>query len=123
MASQVIENDIRPLVNSGDFAGAVKVFYERSEQILSGEIPVGYSTTASSSTTSSDSNFWIVIVGFFIGVALRNIFKKKLKSKKDKNTLKVIVSVIGSIFIFLFFIFSAAFVGLIIMLLIVGIIF
>ncbi len=62
MASQVIENDIRPLVNSGDFYGAVKVFYERSAQILSGEMPVGY-TTSSTATTSDNENY-LPIAGF-----------------------------------------------------------
>lgn len=47
MASQVIENDIRPLVNAGDIAGAIKIFYERSQQIIGGEIPVGYTTSSS----------------------------------------------------------------------------
>jgi len=46
MASQVIENDIRPLVNSGDIAGAIKVFYERSKQIIGGEIPTGYTDSS-----------------------------------------------------------------------------
>jgi len=47
MASRVIEQDIRPLVNSGDFYNAVKIFYERSASIISGEIPIGYTSTAS----------------------------------------------------------------------------
>jgi len=69
MASQVIENDIRPLVNSGDIAGAIGVFYQRSAEILSGELPAGYETTSPSDDTSS-SNFPYIgaLIGFFLGL-------------------------------------------------------
>jgi uncharacterized membrane protein YgcG len=127
MASQVIENDIRPLVNSGDFGGAVKAFYDKSIQILSGELPIGYTTSASSSSSSDDSSqFRIVIVGFIIGMSLRSVFgkkTKKIKSKKVKNILKIGVPSLIAVLIFLFFIFSAAFVSTIIIFLIVGIVF
>jgi len=63
MASQVIENDIRPLVNSGNIAGAIKVFYQRSEEILSGEIPAGYQTQ-SVSNDNGKSVYIAVIIGF-----------------------------------------------------------
>ena len=63
MASQVIENDIRPLVNSGDIAGAITAFYQRSEEILSGEIPAGYQTQ-SASNDSGKSVYIAVIIGF-----------------------------------------------------------
>lgn len=67
MASQVIENDIRPLVNSGDFAGAIKVFYERSKQIIGGEIPAGYTTVTSVGEKKDDSFAYVaLIIGFFL---------------------------------------------------------
>ncbi len=34
IANRIIEEHIRPLVNSGDFAGAVKVFYEKSAEVI-----------------------------------------------------------------------------------------
>jgi len=81
MASQVIE-DIRPLVNSGDFYGAVKLFYERSMQIIGWELPEGY-------TTQSDTH-WILflilfVVCFFPFVALIWFIAKKNK-KGNNNT-------------------------------------
>lgn len=66
LASQVIENDIRPLVNSGDIAGAIKVFYQRSEEILSGEIPTGYTTTPAKKDSST--TYIAIIIGFFLGI-------------------------------------------------------
>lgn len=75
MASQVIENDVRPLVNSGDIAGAIKVFYDRSQQIIWWEIPVGYSTTS-----EDDSSYIFIFFGFILGYFLRFFYRnKKLK--------------------------------------------
>lgn len=38
LASQIIEQSVRPLVNSGDYAGAIQAFYARAAQaITSGE--------------------------------------------------------------------------------------
>ena len=77
MASQVIENDIRPLVNSGDIAGAITAFYQRSAEILSGEIPAGYATTSSSDDNSSTNFPYIgALIGFFLGLGLRRYLKK-----------------------------------------------
>lgn len=59
MASQVIENDIRPLVNSGDFVWAIRAFYSKSEQIIWGEIPAWYSD-------DSDDSFYIFLFVWFI---------------------------------------------------------
>ncbi len=72
MASQLIENDIRPLVNSGDIAGAIKVFYERSKQIIWWEIPEGY-------TSSSDESLLYVFLflWFLLWLILRLLYKKK----------------------------------------------
>lgn len=72
MASQVIENDIRPLVNSGDIAGAIKVFYARSQQIIGGEIPVGYT-----SSSQDDLLYLFVFLGALLGYLLRFLYKKK----------------------------------------------
>ena len=62
MASQIIENDIRPLVNNGDIAGAVKIFYERSEQIIAGEY------TVATQSTSQDKSFTYmgILIGFIL---------------------------------------------------------
>jgi uncharacterized protein len=37
IANRIIEENIRPLVNAGDFVGAVKVFYSKSAEIIAGE--------------------------------------------------------------------------------------
>jgi len=72
MASQVIENDIRPLVNSGDIAGAINIFYERSKQIIWWEIPLGYSTISWATLL-----YMYVFFGFILGYILRFFYKKK----------------------------------------------
>lgn len=97
MASQVIENDIRPLVNSGDIAGAIKIFYERSKQIIGWEIPVGYSTT----TEKQEIPYLAIFIGFFLWLGLKRYLKwwfKKL-SKPFKKGIGIWLSVF---FIFAF---------------------
>lgn len=77
IAWQLIENDIRPLVNSGDIAGAIKVFYEKSQQIIWWEIPVDYSTTSDSE--NSDVLYIFMFFGFILGFLLRSLYKKRDK--------------------------------------------
>ena len=55
-ASQIIEQDIRPLVNSGDYYGAIKAFYARSADVIGGEYQSTSPDTSSSSSTSSPSS-------------------------------------------------------------------
>lgn len=119
MASQVIENDIRPLVNSGDFAGAVKAFYERSIQILSWEIPVGYTTTVD----KKDDSFAYValIIGFFLWMGLKKFLKWSFKTLK--KPLKKGIGIWLSIFFIFAFLAGIYLAGTFLLLLFFGIIF
>lgn len=84
IASQIIENDIRPLVNSDDFYDAVKIFYERSEQVIAWEYTVD--KVAVWYWVLSDENlFWSIMFLFWIiGGALLQ-FITRLLSKKVRN--------------------------------------
>lgn len=44
-ASEIIEKYIRPLVNSGDFAGAVKAYYEMTPKYIGGEYTADAATS------------------------------------------------------------------------------
>jgi uncharacterized membrane protein YgcG len=50
IAQQVID-EIRPFINNADFYGAVKLFYERSIQIIGGEMPQGYTLQSHQNST------------------------------------------------------------------------
>jgi len=84
MASQVIE-DVRPLVNSGDFYWAIKLFYERSQQILGWETPEWY-------TKPENNDAWYILcvfLWFFAGIFFMEFLLKKLKKKKKKPHNKI----------------------------------
>ncbi len=117
MASQVIENDIRPLVDNGDIAGAIKVFYEKSKQIIGGEIPV---ISTSASTEKSDDSFvgFAIFVWFFLWVWLRR-FLKKWKKWSLKKWITLWLSLLFSL---LFFV-GIYFVGMLLLFVAIGIFF
>ena len=101
MASQVIENDIRPLVNSGDIAGAIKVFYERSKQIIWWEIPAGYTTVTSVGEKKDDSIIYIwLIIGFFLWMGLKRFLKGWFKTLKKPLKKRI------GIWLTVFFVFA-----------------
>ena len=71
LANRIIEENIRPLVNSGDFYGATKAFYEKSAEVIGGEY-ANTQATSSTDTSSSDQYsgkgvFWIFVFGVFLG--------------------------------------------------------
>ena len=101
MASQVIENDIRPLVNSWDIAGAIKAFYEKSEQILSGELPAGYTTVTAVGEKKDDSFVYIaLIIGFFLWMGLKRFLKWWFKTLKKPLKKRI------GIWLTVFFVFA-----------------
>lgn len=106
MASQVIENDIRPLVNSGDIAGAIKIFYEKSKQIIGGEIPVTYSSTSPEKPDDSFIGF-AIFIWFFLWIWLKRFLKKW-----QKSSLKKWITIWLSILFSLLFFVGIYFVGM-----------
>jgi len=61
LANRMIENDIRPYVNSGDRYTAVNNFYIKSMQIISGDIPQEYISDSQNLNTDSKSEFYMAI--------------------------------------------------------------
>ncbi len=103
MASQVIENDIRPLVNAGDIAGAIKIFYERSQQIIGGEIPVGYTT--SSSFWQDDSMYIAMFLGFVLWLWIKRLWKlRSTKHTKKSFLIWFAFFFLGALFVGIYFI-------------------
>lgn len=77
LASRIIEEDIRPLVNNWDFSGAVRAFYQRSIQAITTD----EYQTVSASTSNSNSEFpWIL--GLIIGVIFAGFLKSMWSTKK-----------------------------------------
>lgn len=119
MASQVIENDIRPLVNSGDIAAAIRVFYERSKQIIWGEIPLGYTDPAD---IPDESNMYLaVFLWFLLGVWLKRFGKWYYKTLSKQ--IKKILAIWLSLFFLFAFLVGIYFVGTFLLWLFFGIIF
>ena len=67
LASRFIEENIRPLVNSGDFAGAIRMFYDKWIAAISSDEPPQIQYTSNSS--SSNNNPWYFF-GFIFWIAL-----------------------------------------------------
>lgn len=79
LASRIIEEDIRPLVNSGDFTGAIQKFYERSILAIDTGEWKDYQTSTNSLIWKSNDSVW------FIGLILWFILASFIKSKSLKN--------------------------------------
>ena len=78
LVSRIIEEDIRPLVNTGDFAGAVRAFYDRSMSAIATDEAAAIQ---SSSSDNTDTPFWVIwlVIGFIIAILLQSKSKKPLK--------------------------------------------
>ena len=86
LASKIIEEDIRPLVNSGDIAWAIRAFYTRSEQAIA----AGEWKHIDDDLSNKDEEwflFFIALAGFAIGKWLR---AWKGKSKKQRWSMLII---------------------------------
>lgn len=107
MASRIIENDIRPLVNSWDFYGAVKSFYEKSalavawEYVADGQSLLGW---------DSSSVYIAVILWFFLGMWLNRFLKWGFKQLSKK--LKKWIGIWLSVFFFVAFLVWIYFAGM-----------
>ena len=98
LASQVIENDIRPLVDRGDVVWAIRVFYQRSMQIIGWEIPY---SKPSSSRSGTVADYVPLILGFLLWVLLKSSLSGILKDKKYKKKIVSfwLISLVIAIFI------------------------
>jgi len=100
LASRIIEDDIRPLVNKWDFAGAVRAFYTRSISAISSDEWTLY--TQQPSNTQWSESFWMIWLIF--GVIFATLLKKKSFFKKWKWIQKYfIIALITILFILMFF--------------------
>lgn len=93
LASKIIEEDIRPLVNSWDYAGAVRVFYDRSQQaISSGE------WKAMQPLDDIDGNesllFIVALFAYFLGKSARSLKKEKSKKRRSSLWMTGLISVL-----------------------------
>ena len=83
LVKRIIENDIRPLVDKGDFASAVNAFYKRcSEAIDNNEA----SSIKNEFFSQEQKEEWFWIFGLILGFILASLIKKK----KIKKTIKKI---------------------------------
>ena len=67
-AREVIENYIRPLVNSGDIYGAVKSFYDTVPKYIAGEYTAN--AAASGQTTNTNAGWWFLAFLYYIIVGI-----------------------------------------------------
>ena len=102
VASQIIENDIRPLVNNGDFYGAIRVFYEKSKQVIAWEYVVD-KVSLWSKFLANDSLFWLTMLLFWIsGGFLLPLITKFLPKKTKKTFQRFIWILLFASFLFMF---------------------
>jgi uncharacterized protein len=96
LISRIIEQDIRPLVNQGNFSAAVRMFYDKCSQAIDSPVaPTQLQDSSISHYTWSDSLF-------FFGVILWLILASLAKIKKMKGSVKkIIISILSVIILFL----------------------
>lgn len=83
LVKRIIEEDIRPLVDSGDFAGAVRVFYERCSKAIDSDEWATFSKTITFSSKQESEWFWIF--GLILWFILASLIKQKKISKSIKK--------------------------------------
>ena len=80
VAKRIIEENIRPLVNTGDFAGAVKIFYSRSAEIIGWEFSIDKRASSAQSYFNEDG-FYMFFMWFMLwltwGQRINYLKKKK----------------------------------------------
>ncbi|MEI7563102.1 MAG: TPM domain-containing protein [bacterium] len=54
IANRIIEENIRPLVNAGDFYGAIKAFYSKSAEVIGGEFTMDTWTSSAQAYFNKD---------------------------------------------------------------------
>ncbi|MFA5748308.1 MAG: TPM domain-containing protein [Candidatus Absconditabacterales bacterium] len=83
-ASNIIENDIRSYVNSGDFYQAINNFYAKSIEIIDAGGDSNYPTNLN--TQKKSDYFIFIIIGFLIGSGISALLKKSKKLEISKNS-------------------------------------
>jgi uncharacterized protein len=97
LASRIIEQDIRPYVNSWDLVQAIKNFYSRSISAIASDEWLAYldkgsdAISSQSDSDDSDPSFWL---GIMLWGVLWSILKSWKKKKSLWRKILVIVSVI-----------------------------
>lgn len=88
LASKIIEEDIRPLVNNWDIAGAIRAFYTRSIAIIADPnewSDVSNDVVWSAKTKWDDSLFWGLLLWWFLWSRLRSWRKKYANKEKSSG--------------------------------------
>lgn len=108
VASQIIENDIRPLVNKWDFYGAIKVFYEKSKEVIGWEYiadpvdPYAFSSYTVGSEEFKSLLFSLVFIFIFgtIGfLSARSFFRRQHKKYSTSKQKKMMRWIIGTVIV------------------------
>lgn len=92
LVKRIIENDIRPLVNNGDFVGAVRIFYEKCSQAIENDEASSIKNDVFSVEKDSEL-YWIFgIILWFILASL--IKQKKISKSVKKIAIPLIIGVV-----------------------------
>lgn len=83
LVKRIIEKDIRPLINNGDFAGAVRAFYQRCSEAIDSDEASSMKNEIISPEQKED---WLWILGLILWF----IIAKLIKEKKGSKTIKKI---------------------------------
>ncbi len=84
LVKRIIEKDIRPLVDKGDFVWAVRVFYQRCSEALQNDEAANMATSLFSQDQKEE---WYWIFGMILWFILASLIKQKKIWKKTKKIL------------------------------------
>jgi len=99
LVKRIIEEDIRPLINSWDLAWAINAFYQRSSDAIANNEASSMSNPMFSDWDKDD---WLWIFGLILGFILASLIKKKKISKSIKKIwIPLIVAIIVGLILFL----------------------
>lgn len=87
LASKIIEEDIRPLVNSWDFAWAIRNYYRRASQAISSW---EWKQPQMKNTDNSELRWFLIVMWFFAGRSLKAT-KGKWKKRSWRSLVPVII--------------------------------
>jgi len=83
LASRIIEEDVRPLVDKGDFAWAIRAFYDRSISAISTDEAATIQSSSSDYLSNDDFKMFL-FVGFMFTALIFPSFLKILRYKTKK---------------------------------------
>ncbi|MDD3262746.1 MAG: TPM domain-containing protein [Candidatus Absconditabacteria bacterium] len=99
LVKRIIENDIRPLVDKGDFAGAVNAFYQRCSEAIANDEASSIENEFFS-VEQKEEGFWIF--GLILGFILASLIKqKKIKKITKKIGIPLLIVLIVVLIIWL----------------------